>query len=81
MHGQRPFETLEVEEIRRLLELAVEAGLHADDFSPRLLKAYGALAAEFGFELWAREQTRLRIRRACGRSVSQGHLYGAARGH
>lgn len=81
MPSQRPFETLQVEEIRRLLELAVEAGLHADDFSPRLVRAYGALAAEFGFELWAREQARLKIRRACGRSVSQGYLHGTARGH
>jgi hypothetical protein len=79
MSGQRPFETLEVDEIRRLMDLAVEAGLRAHDFSPRLLQAYGALAAEFGFELWSREQTRLEIRRACGRPVRQGHLPGHAR--
>src|SRR5438105_12180651 len=50
MPNQRRFHTLEVAEIRRLLELAIEAGLHAHDFSPRLLRAYGAMAAEFGFE-------------------------------
>ena len=81
MPGQRRFETLEVAEIRRLMELAVEAGLRADVFNRRLLKAYGALAAEFGFELWSREQARLRIRRACGRPVSDGRLAQPAREH
>jgi len=71
MFDQRPFETLEIAEIRRLMALAVEAGLRADDFSPRLLRAYGALAAEFGFELWSREQARREIRRVCGRPVGQ----------
>lgn len=81
MPAQRPFAALDVSEIRRLMDLAIEAGLCADDFSPRLLRAYGALVAEFGFELWSREQARLRIRRACGRSVGHERLPGHTSGH
>jgi hypothetical protein len=81
MLDQRPFETLDVAEIRRLMDLAIEAGLRADDFSPRLVRAYGALAAEIGFELWFREQARLQFRRACGRPVGPGPLLRSARGH
>jgi len=81
MSARRPFESLDVLEIRRLLELAIEAGLHTADFSPLLLRAYGALAAEFGFELWSREQACLQIRHACGRSAGQGYLPHRARGH
>jgi hypothetical protein len=70
--ARRRFETLNVSEIRRLMELAIDAGLRTNEFSPLLLRAYGAMAAEFGFELWSRDQTRLRVRRGCGRSVEQG---------
>jgi hypothetical protein len=57
------------------MELAIEAGLHADEFGPRFLRACGALAAEFGFELWSRDQARLQVRRACGRSVGDGLFF------
>jgi hypothetical protein len=66
MTAHRPFETLDCEEIRRLMALAIEAGIRTEEFSPMLVRAYGALAAEFGYELWSREQARLAIRRACG---------------
>lgn len=70
MIAQRRFETLDVTEIRDLMQLAIEAVLHTGaDFNPLLVRAYGALAAEFSFELWSREQARLKLRRACGRSM------------
>ncbi len=72
MAAQRRFGMLNASEIRRLMELAIEAGLRMDDLSPSLLRAYGALAAEFGFELWSREQARFQARRSCGRAVSYG---------
>jgi hypothetical protein len=72
MPSQRRFGMLDASEIRHLMELAIEAGLRMDDLSPSLLRAYGALAAEFGFELWSREQARLQARRSCGRPVNQG---------
>jgi hypothetical protein len=69
MPAARLFETLKVEEIKRLLELAIEAGTHTDKVTPRLQRAYAALAAQVSFELWSREQVRLHARRACGRAV------------
>jgi len=81
MSNQRRFDALEVAEIRRLMELAIEAGLHAHDFSPRLLRAYGAMAAEFGFELWSREQARRVFHRDCGRSLTHGPVIRPVRGH
>jgi hypothetical protein len=72
----RRFETLNVSEIRHLMELTIDAGFRANEFNPKLLRAYGALAAEFGFELWSRDQARLRARRACGRAVSHGLFFG-----
>jgi hypothetical protein len=72
MAAQRRFGTLNASEIKRLMDLAIEAGLRMDDVSPSLLRAYGALAAEFGFELWSREQARLEARRSCGRAVNCG---------
>jgi hypothetical protein len=71
----RRFETLNVSEIRRLMELTIDAAFRAHEFNPQLLRAYGALAAEFGFELWSRDQARLRARRACGRAVSHGLFF------
>jgi hypothetical protein len=70
MAARRPFEALDLLEIKRLMELAIEAGLRTADFSPLLVRAYGALAAEFGFELWSREQAGLQLRHACGRSAA-----------
>jgi hypothetical protein len=67
MPSRRPFESLDTADITRLLQLAIEAGLLAHDVTPRLLRAYGALAAEFGFELWWRQKARVQVRGACGR--------------
>jgi hypothetical protein len=73
MPVQRPFEMLNAEEISRLMELAIEAGLRTDNLSPVVLRACGALAAQLGFELWFRDQARLKVRRECGRSFRDGH--------
>ena len=63
MTAQRRFETLDVTEIRHLMQLAIEAVLHTGDgFNPVLARAYGELAAEFSFELWSREQALKRVR-------------------
>ena len=74
MTAQRPFKMLDVSEISRLMELAIEVGLRAYEFSPQLVKAFGVLAAEFGFELWSREQARLEVRRECGRQAGHGPI-------
>lgn len=74
MTAQRPFKMLDVSEISRLMELAIEVGLRAYEFNPQLVKAFGALAAEFGFELWSREQARLAVRRECGRPAGHGRI-------
>ena len=81
MPAQRRFETLNLSEIRRLMELAIDAGLSTNEFSPQLLRAYGALAAEFGFELWSRDQARRQVRRACGRSVGRVRTLRLGRSH
>jgi len=77
MPAQRPFETLNAGEITRLMQLAIEAGIRTEEFSQLLVRAYGALAAEFGFELWFRDQVRHQARRECGRSL--GHVGTLAR--
>jgi hypothetical protein len=69
MAPQHPLETLNIAEIRRLMQLAIEAGLRTHEFDPRLMDAFGALAAELGFALWCREQARVEVRRKCGRTV------------
>jgi hypothetical protein len=71
MATQPPLKMLSIGEIRRLMELAIEAGLHTYELNPRLMSAFGELAAELGFELWSREQARLQVRRKCGRRVGR----------
>jgi hypothetical protein len=73
MPASRPFEALKVEEVKRLLELAIEGSTHTDKVTPRLQRAYAALAAQVSFELWSREQVRLNTHRACGRALGRGY--------
>jgi hypothetical protein len=76
MAFQHRLETLNMAEIRRLMELAIEAGLRTHEFDPQLVRALGTLAAELGFELWCREQARLLVRSKCGRTMGHGVCWG-----
>jgi hypothetical protein len=81
MPTQHPLETLNVSEIRRLMELTIEAGLRTYEFNPRLVNAFAALAAELSFELWSREQIRRELRRQCGRTTSHERLLYRGQSH
>jgi hypothetical protein len=81
MSAQHPLEMLSICEIRRLMELAIEAGLRTYEFDPQLVSAFGALAAELAFELWSRDQARLRVRRKCGRKVGRESFLRRAQSH
>jgi hypothetical protein len=56
MQTRRHLELLEVKELNRLMELAVEAACFACGFGQRLVAAYHGLAAECAFELWWRDR-------------------------
>jgi hypothetical protein len=62
---------LDVNQIHRLMQLAIAARTHSYEFNPGLATAYGKLTAECQFELWSRRQRAKEwSKRACGRSVS-----------
>jgi hypothetical protein len=65
----RRFATLDIQEIRHLLQLTMDVGVQAATAPRAISSALGALAAEFSFELWSREKDRRESRYACGRAV------------
>lgn len=56
VQARRHLELLEVKELQRLMQLALEAACFARGFGERLVAAYHGLAAECAFELWWRDQ-------------------------
>jgi hypothetical protein len=62
------------------MELAIAEGLRTHEVNPRIVKLFGVLAADVGFELWSREQARVDVRRECGRSADGGYVHRRLRG-
>jgi hypothetical protein len=81
MSATRRFETLDSWELQRLLKLVFEASMDVSEVSPGLGGDLGKIAADVGFELWAREQLGVEQRHEWGRFAGSAEAFAGRSAH